>query len=252
MKQVRLFLMVGVLALVATSCEEEFSYKKTIDFEDVKLGDEGYYNGSDKSGQLSAAGTWVKYIRSSAAEFENHYGESEWGGYWSGFAISSLKDTLTAGYGNQYSTMAGSGAAGSANFALAFDSAVIYTYRIDPVESAEKAYPQSLMITNSTYTYHTLRDGNMFAAKFKSGDWYKVIIRGYKSATLTGTVEYYLADFRAGKSLIVKDWTKVNLSGLGAVDRMVLTFDSSDKTAGWLNTPAYACIDNLIIAYSEK
>lgn len=251
MKQIRLFFLLGVLALVVTSCEEEYSYKKTIDFEDVTLGSEGYFNGADKSGEL-VNGEWIKYIQSSSAEFMNTYGETEWGSYWNGFAISSLKDTTTAGYTNQYSSMAGSGVAGSKQFAVAYDSAVIYTQRIDPAERVEKTFPLSLMITNSTYTYRTIKDGDQFTSKFAEGDWYKVIIRGYKSATLTGTVEYYLADFRNGKSLIVKDWRKVDLSGLGQVERLELTFDSSDKSAGWINTPTYACIDNLIIAYSEQ
>lgn len=251
MRQIRLVLMLGILAMVVTSCEDDFDYQKTIDFEDVTLGSEGYYNGADKSGQL-VDGEWLKYIQSSTAEFMNIYGESEWGSYWSGFAISSLKDTVTAGYTNQYSSMAGSGATGSKQFAVAYDSAVIYTQRIDAAESVEKTSPLSLMITNSTYTYRTIKDGDQFTSKFTQGDWYKVIIRGYKSTTLTGTVEFYLADFRDGKSLIVKDWKKVDLSGLGKVERLVLTFDSSDKTAGWLNTPAYACIDNLVLAYSEQ
>lgn len=251
MKQVRLFLMVGVLALVVTSCEDEFSIQKTIDFEDVTLGAEGYYNGSDKSGEL-IEGSWVNYIMSNSAEFINHYGESEWGAYWSGFSISSLKDTVTPGFGNQYSTIAGAGAAGSVKFALAYDSAVVMMQSHLADVEYPYAMPKSLMITNSTYTYRTIKDGDMFTSKFEAGDWYKIIIRGYKATEQTGELEYYLADYRAGKSLLIKDWKKVDLSGLGEVDRIVFTFDSSDKTAGWLNTPAYACIDNLIIAYSEK
>lgn len=251
MRQIRLVMMVGALALVATSCEEDFSYQKTIDFEDVTLSTDGYYNGADKSGQ-QVDGEWIKYIQSSSAGFFNLYGESEWGSYWSGFAISSHKDTVTAGYTNQYSSISGSGAAGSKQFAVAYDSAVIYTQGIDEAEHIEKTIPQSLMITNSTYTYHTLKYGDMFTSKFNAGDWYKIIIKGYKASTLTGAVEFFLADFREGKTLIVKDWKKVDLSQLGEVDRIVLTFDSSDKTAGWLNTPAYACIDNLVLAYSEN
>jgi hypothetical protein len=251
MKQVRLFLMVGMMALVATSCEDEYSLQKTIDFEDVALGAEGYYNGSDKTGE-EMNGSWVKYIRSNSAEFINQYGESAWGAFWSGFSISSLKDTVTPGFGNQYSTVAGSGATGSVKFALAYDSAVVLmqSHLADVVNPY--ARPKSLMITNSTYTYRTIKEGDLFTSKFEAGDWYKIIIRGYKSTEQTGLVEYYLADFREGKSLVFKDWKKVDLSGLGEVDRIVFTFDSSDKTAGWLNTPAYACIDNLILAYSEK
>ncbi len=250
MKQFRLVMMLGMLALIVSSCEEEFSYQKTIDFEDVSLGSEGYYNGSDKSGELTN-GEWVNYIQSSSAEFINVYGESAWGGYWNGFAISSLKDTLTAGYTNQYSTIAGEGAAGSDQFAVAYDSAVVLvqSHRVDA--SSNTAKPRSLMITNSTYSYRTIKEGDLFTSRFKAGDWYKVIIRGFRSAVQTGAVEYYLADFRDGKAMIQKEWKKVDLTSLGEVDRIVFQFDSSDKTAGWLNTPAYACIDNMVLAYSE-
>lgn len=251
MRQINFFMTGLLLILVAASCENDFKYQETIDFEDVELGEEGYYNGSDKSG-VETDGSWIKLIKSATAELENSYSESEWGAYWSGFAVSSLTDTLTAGYENQYSTIAGSGAGGSAQFALAYDSAVVYLRRSVDTKAYKSVSPLSVMVTNSTYTYHTLKDGNMFASRFGEGDWYKLIVRGYSESELTGTKEFFLADFRGGKTIIVADWTKVELSGLGEPDRLVFTFDSSDKTAGWMNTPAYACIDNLILTYSEQ
>jgi hypothetical protein len=60
----------------------------------------------------------------------------------------------------------------------------------------------------------------------------------------TGKVEFYLADFRNGKSLIVKDWTYVDLSSLKLVDRIKCTLTSSDNGDYGMNTPGYFCIDN--------
>ncbi len=47
----------------------------------------------------------------------------EWGS-WSGFAASSTVDIETRGYGNQYSSIAGSGALETSNYAVAYVSGV--------------------------------------------------------------------------------------------------------------------------------
>jgi hypothetical protein len=255
MKQISLFLVVGLMALAVTSCEDTKRYVKTVDFEDVELGEEGYYNGSDKSGE-ELDGSYLTYIRSSIAELVNFYAESEWGGYWKGFSISSHTDTLTPGYFNQYSSIVGAGANSSEKYAVAYastgDSAVIYLQRTANTEAIETVYPRSLMITNSTYTYLTIKDGDMFSTRFGEGDWFKVTIAGYRDAEKTGLLDFYLADFREGKTEIIDKWIKVDLSALGRADRLVFSFDSTDKTAGWINTPAYACIDNLVVEFEEQ
>ena len=78
MKQLVFFLTLGVLIFLFSSCEDVYQTFHTIDFEDILLGEAGYYDGSDKSGQLEN-GSFVKYIRSSFAVLVNEYAESEWG-----------------------------------------------------------------------------------------------------------------------------------------------------------------------------
>src|SRR5690606_17763153 len=102
-----------------------------------------------------------------------------------------------------------------------------------------------------TYAFYDMLEGSDYSKKFEENDWFKVIIRGYSGNTLTGTVEFYLADFRDGNSLIVRDWTKVSLSSLGTVDRLTLTFDSSDKGFFGVNTPKYVCLDDLVVEVEE-
>jgi hypothetical protein len=63
-----------------------------------------------------------------------------------------------------------------------------------------------------------------------AGDWFKLIITGFLNKAQTAVVEYYLADFRDGKSFLSNKWNKVDVSALGKVDKVVFTFDSSDKT----------------------
>jgi hypothetical protein len=91
-----------------------------------------------------------------------------------------------------------------------------------------------------------MKKGNPGVSKvFTTDDWYKVIIKGYKANVLTSSVDVYLADFRNGKSEILKTWKKMDISILGEIDLVTFTFDSSDKGVWGVNTPKYVCIDNI-------
>jgi len=241
MKKSKFFVFAIMLALVFASCKPETEIQipdtvnptTLVDFEGVKLNSKGYWEGSDLSGAFIS----INSI------FKNSYNAS-WAS-WTGFACSSNIDTITSGFGNQYSSIAGAGALKSKQFAIAYDSAAF----VCPANSYGNFSIKSLYITNSTYTYLGLKKGNYgeggIGKKFVTGDWFKVTIKGYKTNILTSSVEVYLADFRNGKSLIQKEWTKIDLSSLGQVDLVTFTFDSTDKSGGWLNTPAYACVDNI-------
>ncbi|HET7732213.1 MAG TPA: DUF4465 domain-containing protein, partial [Paludibacter sp.] len=98
---------------------------------------------------------------------------------------------------------------------------------------------------NSTYAYLDMKNGSLYSKKFEAGDWFKVIIKGFKSKVQTSSVEVYLADFRDGKREILKTWKKVDLSTLNQVDSVAFNFDSTDKSTWGMNTPAYVCIDNI-------
>lgn len=230
-------------AFLLVACEPETGHLLVNDFENLVLDESGYYNGSDTTGTL-IDGRYYNPIYSGSVILLNRY-KPDWYS-WDGFAVSSLIDSVTVGSVNQYSVIAGQGAGGSAKFALAYDSAEI---QLPYINSYQKV--KSVMLTNSTYAYYDMQEGSDYSKKFEDNDWFKVIIRGYSGNTLTGTVEFYLADFRDGKSLIIRDWTKVSLSSLGTVDRLTLTFDSSDKGIFGVNTPKYVCIDDLIVEVED-
>ena len=242
MRSSKLFFAVSLLGLVLTSCQQEkdiiqvpetFTPTTIVDFEGVTLNSKGYWEGSDLSGAFISMNS----------TFKNRY-NAVWAS-WSGFACSSNKDTLTSGYGNQYSVVNGSGALNSKQFAIAYDSAALTC----PANTYGNFNIKSLYMNNSTYAYLGLKNGDYgtggIGKKFTTGDWFKVTIKGYKSNLLTSSLDVYLADFRDGKSIILKAWTKVDVSLLGEVDLVTFTFDSTDKSGGWLNTPAYVCIDNI-------
>jgi hypothetical protein len=241
MKKSKLFLAVSLFGLVLTSCNSEIEYKTPdsvtvstiVDFENVKLNADSTWNGSDGSGAFI----------SKVATFNNSY-NSAWFS-WSGFACSAKKDTKTAGYTNQYSTCASSGAFSSKQFGLAYDVATL----VCDSNVYGNFSIKSLYITNTTWAYLGMKSGDYgnggVGKKFSTNDWFKVTITGYLNNVKTNAIDYYLADFRDGKTFLSNSWNKVDVSILGKVNKVTFTFDSTDKSGGWLNTPAYACIDNI-------
>ena len=206
-----------------------------VDFEDVELGEQGYVNGSDGSG---------KFV-SGNCEFLNTYTVSEWGAFWDGFACSNHTDVETTGFMNEFSAIPGKGAANTERYAVGympFTSDLTFN-----CPKNEQGYFRinSMMVTNSTYAYLAMKDGDEYAKKFSTGDWYKITIKGYKGKTETGSVDYYLADFRDGKTFISNKWEKLDVSTLGEVDKVIFLFDSTDKSTFGINNPTYICVDNI-------
>lgn len=197
-----------------------------------------------EAAELPAAGfVRDKSYTEHVAKFENVYDETY--DYWHGFAVSSCTDAVTASSENQYSVYGRGGANGSEKFGVCYydgmePSTVRFGIRVDM---------KDVWVNNSTYAALVMRDGNRFARKFEAGDWFKLTIAGYADDALRGSVDFFLADFRDGKTFICNEWTRMDLSPLKGVNRLDFTIDSSDKTQEWINTPAYACIDDLAYGY---
>lgn len=179
---------------------------------------------------------------------------TDWGGgmtSWYGFAVSDNTDMETPGYPNQYSVYGDGGYDGSEKFGVAYESAFMGPETCFSTfgEGAEYEIEYAWM-TNSTYTYLALKNGEAPATAFGDGDWFLLTITGFDAeGDETGAVKVYLADFRDGKSFIMTEWTKVDLTSLGAVNKLVYKFTSTDSGAAGINTPTYVCIDN--VAYRE-
>ncbi|MFD2256756.1 DUF4465 domain-containing protein [Luteolibacter algae] len=214
-----------------------------LDFESVPLGGmngpTGVWNGQSGGGALTIDGV----------TFSNSFTDAGSYTFWSGFVFSNHTDTVTPGFGNQYSTFAGAGGLGSSNFAIGYTNASITFDRADLAGS-------SALITNTTYAGLSMKEGDGFAKKFGGGsgndaDFFKLIISGYDGGVATGrNVEVYLADFRfADNSLdfILDDWKEVDLGGLGVADEIRFSYDSSDIGQFGINTPSYFALDNLTL-----
>ncbi|MES2620149.1 MAG: DUF4465 domain-containing protein, partial [Bacteroidota bacterium] len=217
-------------------------FSQTIsDFENLPLATDTFWNGVDLSGAFN----------SGKAAFVNDYG----GGYWSGFSYSNKKDSTTIGVGNQYSAITAAGYSGSDYYAIA------NTYgdaKIRLTGDASGKTVKGFYLTNATYAYLSMKNGDAFAKKFGGAtgtdpDWFRLTVTGLSNGTLKiNSVQFYLADFRSPDSTqdyIVRDWHWVDLQPLGNVDSLIFSLESTDTAGGFgMNNPAYFAIDNFTTA----
>lgn len=219
-------------------------YAEIITFEDKSLSPNSFYNGN--TGAPNSDG-WT----SGSAKFNNNY-DTTFGEYWDGWSYSNVKDKTTAGFGNQYAAFAGSGAGGGGNYAVTYQS-----FPQSYVDLPTGSVLQSAEITNTTYAAFSMLNGDAFSKKFggllgDDADFFKLTITGYAgqglSGGVTGTKEFYLADYRfSNNSLdyVVSDWQVVDLSALGVAKSVGFSLSSSDNGNFGMNTPAYFAMDNL-------
>ena len=114
---------------------------------------------------------------------------------WTGWAISATTDTITPGFTNQYSAIAGSGFEGSTNYAVAYLNPII---KLD--STARGSTIEGMYVTNNTYTFLSMQDGDFFAKKFggltgNDPDFFVLTIRAIRNGAITAdSVDFYLAD----------------------------------------------------------
>jgi hypothetical protein len=213
----------------------------TSSFDDLNLNSNSYWNGSDLSGGFISGNAF----------FVNNYDTAFYS--WTGFAYSTIKDTLTPNYTNMYSAITAAGQSGEA-YGVAYISSYGGPTYLTLRNAAVGKEVNGFFITNSTYAFLSMRDGDAISKKFggSSGndpDWFKLKILGYLNGNLVDTTNFYLADFRDvnnANDYIVKDWTWVDLTVLGNVDSLSFELSSSDVGAWGMNTPSYFCMDELV------
>jgi hypothetical protein len=212
-------------------------------YEDLTLGPESYWNGSDGSGGFISGG-----------HFHNNTFTDWGGGYtsWDGFAYSNKTDINTTGTNGQYTAYSipdGGGVDGSSNYAIGYVG-----WSIPPTVTLPGANtPSEAYFTNNAYAYWSMVYGDTFAKKFggetgNDPDWFLLTITGKDAVGVTGTVDFYLADYRFeddALDYIVDDWTSVDLSPLGTASSVEFALSSSDTGPYGMNTPAYFAMDNL-------
>jgi hypothetical protein len=223
-----------------------------VNFDDLSLAPESYWNGSDGSGGFQSGLAW----------FNNNY--TDWGGgyySWDGWAYSNRTDTTTPGYTNQYSAITGGGF-NSNNYGISYVPLDFMGGTYEPIptsltftNTADGFTVSGAYFTNTTYVYLSMKDGYAPAKKFGGSDgndpdWFLLTITGKNAlGAETGTVEFYLADYRFednSKDYIVENWEYVDLSFLGVVKSLEFSLSSSDVGKWGMNTPAYFALDTVV------
>lgn len=234
-----------LLAITTPSLQAEI-----IGFEGKTLYSQGsanrYYNGDLGDNTTNSQG-W----QSGSAHFSNSFTfDSQFNySYWSGFSYSRVTAGNVPGYENQYAARPGTGSEGSEHYAVIYNAATgdaVITFGAEVQLS-------TVDLTNTSYNYFSMRDGDAFAKKFggtsgNDADFFKLELQGFRDGNLTSKFDFYLADFRAANSAddyIVENWTRVNLASLGTIDSLKFALTSSDVGEFGMNTPAYFAMDRL-------
>lgn len=229
-----------------------FSQSIKMTFESLNLPIDTFWNGSDLSG------AYLEPIPLLGDTFIAHNSyDTAWGGYWSGgIAVSTMSDDTTENFTNLYSSIAASGYNSSSYGVVSgADTATIST---TVMLWGDYQRFMSMYVSNATYTYYSMLNGDAFAKKFggsTGNDPDYLFIRFYFYGGFPKQhVDFYLADFRNednSQDYILDDWVYVdfndypNSEHYGPSIKMQLF--SSDTGAFGMNTPAFFCIDNLEI-----
>lgn len=248
------------------------AYGAVVDFEDISLSPESYFNGpTDNS--VESPGGWGSTVangtfQSGGVDFSNSHNLTF--GSWSGFSVSNTTDTTTPGFTNQYSAYTGIGDNGSSNYGMAFGYRDLDSFdsnNISDLLSLPSLFlPDgfeiaSAALTNATYAALSMLAGDGFAKEFggDSGndeDYFLLSIFGIdaEGQALETSVEFYLADYRFSDNsmdYIVDEWVDVDLSSLSNAASLHFNLTSSDVGDYGMNTPAYFAIDNIVLNESS-
>ncbi len=230
-----------LLLLLSSAFVWSDGFADVVDFEELSLEPNSFFDGY---GAGATTGSW----NSGPLEFNtNQFGP--------GWSYSNVNDSTTAGFTNQWAAITETGFGGDGIYAVANSLSENGAW----INLDQPAQIQSLWATNTTFAALSIRDGDDFAKQFggESGDdpdFFKVIFTGFSdlaaTGTSTGSVEFFLADFRSANNdedFIVDDWFQVDLSQLGNVSSIGISFESSDTGPFGINTPAYVAIDSLTL-----
>lgn len=185
----------------------------------------------------------VSEIRSGKVSFTNDGAgiDQQYGfPYWNGIGLSQ-RTAPAAGqqfyeHGNDLISQPGVGASGSQTWGVVYGQGEL---------AADPGYRfQGLSLTNTYWTWSSVM-GQAYDQPFVAGDYFTV---SFTNADTLESVNYDLADFRNGNSLILSDWREVNLESLNASRLSVSFLGSRDFPPLGLETPSYVAIDNVAVA----
>jgi len=218
------------------------SAQETANFENLNLPLNSFWNGSNST---------QTGFENGGLYFKTQYDTSS-GGYWaSGFAYSTMRDTIDGTFTNLYSAKPGTGSSSNTYIVCQKNSI------LKPIYAGDKMNLISLDITNTTYAAQSMKNGDFFATAFGGitgdvPDFFKLTFKAYVNGLLTAdSSEFYLADYRFSNNsqdYIVTNWRSF-FPNINNADSVLLTLTSTDSGSLGMNTPAFFCLDNIVSSF---
>lgn len=202
------------------------------------------------SGICEGWGTWCYW---SGGHAVSNYGSKDFN------AFSSFSDQLTVynQNGTDDLSVKGNGHNGSDNFCVHFgysdNSGFSQPENALPILSFSDGVARvidHMWVNNICYSVNCYLESNGLTAKIGPDDWVKIVATGFdETGATTGTAELYLCD---GPENIVTDWTRFDLSGLGAVKSVRFNITGSSDNGAGFSQPAYFAYDDVAVRFPKE
>lgn len=159
---------------------------------------------------------------------------TQWGmgyGWDHGIAISNYVDATATGYDKQLSVPSSNG---SKNFAIVWDDNSELKFA-----DGKAHVVTSMDVVNTSYVLSNIKKNN------GAGYFFKVVATGTQAGGKTTTMDIMLAE----GTNAVEAWKTIDMRQLGAVTKVVFTFDGSHRSEYGVSTPKYFALDNVVVEF---
>lgn len=177
-----------------------------------------------------------------------------------GHVISTHQGTMsdlqsaTDIYSYQLSIPLATGHNGSDNFCVGYhDSNVNLEDDVKPAlvfSDGQARVIDHMYVTNASVTMYCISFGNSFSNAYGEEDYLDIVATGYNGDTKGETIRFRLA---AGADYKVDEWTRWDLSSLGAVTKVVFSMDEAQKDdwgyGVFYKTPMYFAYDDVAVRF---
>lgn len=138
-------------------------------------------------------------------------------------------------------------------YLVGFYSPFMCARPLDMTFADSKTYDAVGVYVNlNSYAYYSMEYGDAFARAFSNGDKFTLTVHGVAADESEKIVKVNLAEYSNGDLTINRGWKYVDLTPLGTVNELYFTLDSTDSGDYGMNTPAYFCLDKLMVKASDE
>ncbi len=210
-------------------------------FEDLNIPSESYWGGNDTNEPFYSGSFAFDYYHDNYDGYE----------YWGHFSYANLTSTSYTEIKDQYNSSVGSGVEGSSTYGVAYVDSYIGATYLTVTNNTDGDNVKGMWVTNSAWVMDCIKNGDGYSSVpggFAKDDWFKLTVTGLLDAKRTGSVDFYLADYRADNEVdryALDSWQWLDLAPLGKVNKLWFELQSTKKNGISMTTPAYFCLDNV-------